>query len=389
MSSIITIIPARGGSKGIPRKNLAPLCGKPLIAWSIEAALGASSVGRVVVSTDDDEIASVSRRFGAEVVMRPAEISGDAASSESALLHTLDSLRAPEGCDPDTVVFLQATSPCRTPTDIEEALQHFREKQADSLFSACVEHFVGRWRRQQEGIKPLNYDPCSRPRRQEFAPEYVENGNIYIFRSSILRETGSRLGGKVSVYEMPRWKSFQIDEPEDLIAAEGFMSRLIREDDRPLGAIKLLVLDFDGVMTDNRVLVDENGVEAVWCSRADGLGVAALLAAGVRVVVLSTEENPVVAARCRKLKIPCIHGQPDKKQALMDLAVKENLAPHDIGFVGNDVNDLGCLHWVGVPIAVADAVQEVRSVAAVVLARRGGRDAVREIADRIRASRTG
>ena len=120
---VLAIIPARGGSKGIPRKNVRPLLGRPLLAHSIEHARQAPSVTRVVVSTDDAEIAAVARRFGAEVVDRPAEISGDAASSESALLHVLDHLRDAEGYEPDLVVFLQATSPLRRPGDVQGAIE--------------------------------------------------------------------------------------------------------------------------------------------------------------------------------------------------------------------------------------------------------------------------
>lgn len=381
--NVMAVIPARGGSKGIPRKNLVMVCGKPLIAWSIESAQGAHGVDRVVVSTDDAEIEAVSRQWGADVVRRPAELSGDASASEAALLHVLDCFGRKNRRDPKAVVFLQATSPCRISADIDEALEVFRKEKADSLFSACAEHFVGRWRRCGKGMKAENYDPRHRPRRQEYPREFLENGSIYIFKPSVLRKTGSRLGGRVAVYEMPAWKSFQIDEFDDLNMAEWLMLRLGRDDDRKLAAIKLLVFDFDGVMTDNRVMVDEHGTESVWCSRADGLGIQRLKTAGIKLAVLSTEKNRVVAARCRKLVIPCLQGLPDKLKALRKLAGEEGLSSGEIGYVGNDVNDLGCLRWVGVPMAVADAVPEVRAAAAVVLTRRGGQDAVRELADRM------
>lgn len=120
---ILTIIPARGGSKGIPRKNARPLAGKPLIAHTIEHAWQARSVSRVVVSTDYPEIAAVAQRYGAKVVWRPAEISGDTATSESALLHVLNYLRDREGYEPDLVVSLQATSPLRQPDDIQNTIE--------------------------------------------------------------------------------------------------------------------------------------------------------------------------------------------------------------------------------------------------------------------------
>lgn len=148
-----------------------------------------------------------------------------------------------------------------------------------------------------------------------------------------------------------------------------------------LAPIKLLVLDFDGVMTDNRVLVDEHGGEAVWCHRGDGWGLARLRDIGFPVIVLSTEKNPVVAARCRKLRIECLQGSDDKRASLEEEAATRGLGAAEIAYLGNDVNDRGCLEWAGVPIVVADAVAEVVPLARLVTTTRGGHGAVREVAD--------
>jgi YrbI family 3-deoxy-D-manno-octulosonate 8-phosphate phosphatase len=145
--------------------------------------------------------------------------------------------------------------------------------------------------------------------------------------------------------------------------------------------VRLLVLDFDGVMTDNRVLMDENGVEAVWIHRGDGWGIARLRAAGMPMIVLSTETNSVVAARCRKLQIECVQGCENKLEALKQIAEARGIAAKAIAYVGNDVNDLECLRWVGMPIAVADALPQVLRAAKHVTAKSGGYGAVREIAD--------
>ena len=214
---ILCIIPARGSSKGIPRKNLKPVAGQPLIAWSIEAALAAATINRVIVSTDDDEIAEVATSWGAEVVRRPPELANDTASSESALRHVLDELSQKEKYEPDLVVFLQATSPYRLPADIDGAVELLLQKNYDSVFSACAEHFTGRWGKDQDGCaRPLNFDPTSRPRRQDRAPEYLENGSIYVFKPSVLIKTNARMGGRIGIFPMPVERSFQIDYPEDL-----------------------------------------------------------------------------------------------------------------------------------------------------------------------------
>ncbi len=154
-----------------------------------------------------------------------------------------------------------------------------------------------------------------------------------------------------------------------------------------LGAVRLLVLDFDGVMTDNRVLVHEDGTESVWCHRGDGWGIARLREAGCPVLVLSTETNGVVGARCRKLGVECVQGQADKGAALAALLAERGIAPAAVAYVGNDVNDLECLRLVGVPIVVADATPVARAEARLVTAAAGGYGAVREVADWILASR--
>jgi N-acylneuraminate cytidylyltransferase len=213
--AICALIPARGGSKGIPGKNILPLAGRPLLVHSIDAARAAPSVDRVVVSTDDDRIASVAKAHGAEVVRRPEDISGDTATSESALLHALDALHRSEGYEPDLVVFLQATSPLRRPDDIQGAIDLLLAEDADAVFSACrPSGFV--WRVAGTTVAPLNYDPANRPRRQEVADEIlIENGSIYVFRPGVLRAFQSRLGGKIVAYMMHELDSFELDEPED------------------------------------------------------------------------------------------------------------------------------------------------------------------------------
>lgn len=212
---VLAIIPARGGSKGIPKKNLQPLAGKPLIAYTIEQALAAPTISRVVVSTDSEEIADVARQYGAEVIPRPGSLSGDEATSEAALLHCMEYLRCREGYEPDLVVFLQATSPLRSKEDIERAVETLDREKADSLFSACPLHsFV--WRVGSNGVAPVNYDPVSRPRRQEGPEHLAENGSIYVFKPWVLTSRRCRLGGAVSVYRMSALDSFQCDQPEDL-----------------------------------------------------------------------------------------------------------------------------------------------------------------------------
>ena len=379
----LAIIPARGGSKGIPRKNITPVGGRPLLAWSIEHAKATPEITRIVVSTDDPAIARVAQECGAEVVVRPAELGGDTATSESALLHVLDTLRDAEDYEPDLVVFLQATSPLRRPGEISRAVRTLLDEEADSLFSAMPVHgFVWRRERGERVWRSFSYDHRNRQRRQDAPEDVVENGSIYVFRPWVLRREGNRLGGRIAVHRMDPVDSFQVDEPADLTLVEALLplrrTPAAREE---LARVRLLVLDFDGVLTDNRVMVREDGSEAVACHRGDGWGIARLREAGVSIIVLSTETNGVVRARCDKLRLDCIQGCDDKLGTLQALARERGIAAAEIAYVGNDVNDLPCLRWVGLPIVVADAEPEARSAARLVTTRAGGRGAVREVAE--------
>ncbi len=387
---ILGIIPARGGSKGVPGKNIRLLGGRPLIAHSIEQLKQTAAVTRIVVSTDDPQIASVAEEWGVEVVDRPHEISGDEASSESALLHVLDHLREKEHYEPEIVVFLQATSPLRAPGDIRSAIEAFDREKADSLFSASpIEGFA--WRLTKKAVSAMNYDPTRRPRRQELDAQTVEeNGSIYVFKPWILRSFQSRLGGRIATWQMSRLDSFQIDRLSDFELIEKLLLlRPVARNISILADIQLLVLDFDGVMTDNRVSVDQEGTESVWCNRGDGWGLARLKDYGLEVIVISTEANPVVAARCRKLGLECHQGSSDKLASLRAAVGKRNLGPASVAYVGNDVNDLECLRWVGVPIVVADAWPTLGPLARLTTTRRGGFGAVREVAEWILEAKRG
>ncbi|MBI4402325.1 MAG: acylneuraminate cytidylyltransferase [Nitrospirae bacterium] len=381
---VLAIIPARGASQRLSRKNLRLVASAPLIVHSIRHARRSRLVTRTVVSTEDPEIATVSREAGAEVIERPPDLASETASSESALLHVLQHLARTENYRPDLLVFLQCTSPVRKPDDIDKAVQCLLESGADSLFSATASTWL-LWRSVGPWAESFNYDYRQRKREQDMGSEWRENGSIYVFRPWVLLEHRNRLGGKIAVYAMDYWSSFQIDSPEDLELCDWILRR--QQIERRLEAlperVTAVVFDFDGVFTDNRVLVSENGAEAVICDRADGLGLDRLRATGIPVVVLSTETNPVVAARCRKVGVECQQGIANKLDALRRFASERGISLSDTVYVGNDLNDRDCLAAVGCGIAVADAHPLVRDQAAIVLHAEGGRGAVREVCDLI------
>lgn len=222
----IAIIPARGGSKGIPRKNLLSFCGMPLIYWSIAVGRLCPMIDAVYVSTDDEEIGSLSRSFGAEVIERPPQLATDSASSESALIHACEYLQSKNIELPEKIVFLQATSPLREVTELSSALDQFDREGLDSLLSAASREHSFWWRAGCGSAEPLNYDFHNRPRRQDRGHEdsiILETGSYYITKTSILLTEQNRLGGKIGVHIVPLWKGMEIDDTHDVPLLEHLM----------------------------------------------------------------------------------------------------------------------------------------------------------------------
>jgi len=379
--SVYVIVPARGGSKGIPGKNLRPVGGVPLVARTVAAAVGATMVDRVFVSTDDDTIAEVAASAGAEIIRRPANLSGDTASSESAVLHALDAFEADGIAAPDVIVMMQCTSPFTESADVDGTVTLVTSGEADSAFTAAPSHaFL--WKRGESGAVAVNHDAAVRPRRQDREPEFVETGAVYAMSTSGFRASQHRFFGRIGFHEVAPERAGEIDDPHDLAVAEGLAAALSAGLAAGLPSpVAGLALDFDGVLTDNRVVTFQDGSEAVLADRGDGMGIEMLRRAGVPMVVLSKERNPVVAARCAKLGLECTQAIDDKVTAFKQWMTDQGLDPAHVVFVGNDANDVECLLAAGCGVVPSDAHPSARAVADVVLTRPGGRGAVRELAD--------
>lgn len=222
MREVAAIIPARGGSKGIPRKNLLDTCGKPLLAWSILQAKAADLIDSIWVSSDSMEILSVAEEYGANPIKRPADLAGDEASSESAWLHGLEQLEL-EGRHVELVVGLQATSPVREPIDLDRGIEKVRQEGLDSLLSvvAAREYFL--WRIGDEGPESVSYDYQARKRRQLIEPRYLENGSFYVFKPETIRRFDNRLGGRIGIHVMDSHKGVEIDSLDEAKLAETIM----------------------------------------------------------------------------------------------------------------------------------------------------------------------
>lgn len=382
MSEVVVVIPARGGSKGIPRKNLRRVGGMPLVARAISAASAATLVDRVVVSTDDPEIAAVAREWDAEVVERPAEIAGDTASSESAVLHALDAVSA-QGAEVGVVVLLQATSPFIVPATLDEAVRRVADGECDAVFSA-VPTFGFLWEDVDGEAVALNHDASQRPRRQDRKPHHLETGAFYALDAEGFVAAGHRFFGRLGIVEVPEHTAIEIDTRRELEHARALAPLIDVPDPVEVDAI---VTDFDGVHTDDTARVDRDGLESVLVSRADGAGVALLRHAGIPLLILSAETDGVVSARAAKLGVDVRQSVTEKGAALTDWAAENGIPLHRIAYVGNDLADLPCLEAVGWPIAVPDAHPVVLAAARLVLDRPGGAGAIRELAERVLAAR--
>ena len=392
---ILAVIPARGGSQGIPKKNLRPLAGRPLIAWSIAAAQQSRLVSRILASTDNEEIAAVARAYGAEVpFLRPAELAQNETRDLPVFQHVIDWLEKNEGHVPDIVVQLRPTSPLRPPGLVDEAIQRIlSDDSADSVRSVTQpsQNPYKMWTVIESALKPLLSSDLDEPYnapRQSLPPVYWQTGHIDVFRTRTVREKVSLTGDRILPVVVDSRYALDIDTLMHLrmagnVVADGELDLVVPSDSENSGLeqIRLLVFDFDGVFTDNRVYVDQSGVETVSCSRADGLGVERLLNSGLEAAVLSTEANPVVSARCLKLGLPVQQGVRDKGQALRNLVASRGLALEQVAYVGNDLNDLDCLRIAGLAVAPSDAHPDVRKIADLVLLNAGGHGAVREICD--------
>ncbi|MBL9136094.1 MAG: acylneuraminate cytidylyltransferase [Verrucomicrobiales bacterium] len=383
MAPPLAIIPARAGSKGIPGKNLRRIAGKSILAWTIDAAKNSRHGLRVVVSTDGAEIAAEAKACGAEVVWRPESIAGDRAKSEDALLHVIDHFASNEGYHPALIVFLQCTSPLTAGADIDGTIDALTREGAETAVAVVPFHYF-LWRREPHGGGTgINHDSRVRPLRQEREPQFLETGAVYVMQTEGFLRTRHRFFGKTALYEMPAERRWEIDDPVDLEVAEVLLRHQIAESIQLPAPPAAVVFDFDGVMTDDRVLVTEQGVEGVLCHRGDGLGLARLRETGIPMLILSKERNPVVTRRAEKLRLPVLQAIDDKAKALTDWATENRI---DLGrtlYLGNDLNDLPCLRLVGWPVAVADAHPDVRRHARVVLTRPGGQGAVRELCERL------
>ncbi|MDB6078416.1 MAG: neuA [Akkermansiaceae bacterium] len=384
----LAFIPLRGGSKSIPLKNIKPIAGKPLAAWTIEAAAGCPEIDKVIVSTDDAAIAAVANALGnpkIEVIGRSAESASDTASTESAMLEFASTREF------DTIILVQATSPLLTSADLSAGIAELARSGADSLLSV-VEQKRFTWTRDEAGIAtPQNYDPAARPRRQDFSPYYVENGAFYICRREDLLKTRCRLSGRMGLHVMEEKTYYELDEPSDWKIIEGLLLGRHAAAETPAPSlasraakIRLFLTDVDGVLTDAGMYYTESGDELKKFNTRDGKGIELMRNAGIKTGIITTENTQIVERRSKKLKMDfLVQGAADKMPALLEIAAKTGCDLSEIAYIGDDLADVPVLKVVGFAACPANAIAEVLEAVHYTCRQNGGEGCVREFAELI------
>ena len=380
----VAFIPVRGGSKSIPLKNIKPICGKPLVYWTVRAACGCHYIDKVYVASDNIIIREIVEGFRedifskVEVIDRSAESASDTASTEFAMLEFARKYAF------DNIVLIQATSPLLQPEDLNRGFEEFKKSATDSVMSVVRQkRFI--WSYTTEGnVEPSNYDVFNRPRRQEFDGYLVENGAFYITSKMSLLRTGNRVSGNIKAVEMNNDTFFEIDEPSDWIVIEALMKKngIVARHEIP--QIKLFLTDCDGCLTDGGMYYSEYGDELKKFNTRDGMGFALLHKKGILTGVITSESVNLCRRRAEKLKLDILElACEDKMETIMRICNEKNIDLQNVCYIGDDVNDIEAIKMVGYGCAPADAMQEAKEVAKYVTKAKGGEGAIREVVQQI------
>jgi len=378
----VAFIPARGGSKSIPKKNIKPLCGRPLVFWVMSALQKTDIVNEIVLATDSDEIEDIAVNFNlskTRIFRRSGENAGDTSTTESVMLEYIE--KSPLN-DDDIFVLAQATSPLTKSVHFSEALKIYQESKYDSMLS-CVRNYRFFW---NEDGTSKNYDFNNRPRRQDFTGQLMENGAFYISTVGNIKKSKNRLSGKIGIYEMPEYTATEIDEPDDWAVLENLMHNHILSTCTEK-EIKLVLSDVDGVLTDSGMYYSESGNELKKFNTRDGMGFSLLKENGIKTGIITSEETNIVTRRAKKLQVDYLcQGKKNggKLAAVKEICEKEGISLGNIAYIGDDVNCLELLLNVGLAACPADALDKVKKLPHIeILSQKGGKGVFREFVEKI------
>lgn len=388
IEDVIAIVPLRGGSKSIPKKNIKMLADKPMAMWVIDAACESVSIQKVYIATDSFEIVSVLEAYmkgrntsiynKVEFFMRSDETSTDTASTESVLDEIFDTVETNE------FFLIQATSPYIQSEDLDNAYRLYKKEKYDSLLT-CVRQKRFIWTDEEMNNQPVNYNYKNRPRRQEFKGYLVENGAFYINKQHLYLESGNRLNGNIGIYEMESESYNEIDDRIDWIIVEKLL--LARQSQKAISdfsRIKMLVIDCDGVLTDGTMYYNTEGEMLKAFNTRDGMGIRLLQERNVPCVIMTGEKHSIVTARAKKIGIEEVRlGVQDKLACLKEMIDDKGIMLEEVAYIGDDINDLEAMKAAGVAFCPNDAVKAIQEIADYVLPIMGGKGVVRRVCDLI------
>lgn len=374
----IAFIPARGGSKGIPGKNIKLFSGMPLVYWTLSELQKTDLIDKIILATDCESIKKIVNSFcldKVEVFDRSEENSKDQSSTESVILEYLTKSNVDKE---NNFMLVQATSPLTTSENFSESIELYKSGKYDSILScARTKRFF--W--SENGVAE-NYDFKNRPRRQDFKGSLIENGAIYINKVKNILKYHNRISGNIGVYEMPEYTSVEIDEEEDWIIAESFMRKFVLKHDSSSSKIKLFVSDVDGVMTDAGMYYSENGDELKKFNTHDGMAFQILREKGIKTAIITSEETSIVKRRAEKLKVDYLfQGKKHngKLEAVKKICFNEGIELKNVVYIGDDINCFELLSSVGFPACPYDALDEIKAIPNIeILNKKGGEGVVRE-----------
>lgn len=378
-------IPVRGGSKSIPLKNIKPICGRPLVYWTVKAACLCKYVDKVYIATDSDKIRETVELFKkleadvftkAEVIDRSAETASDTASTESAMLEFAKKYEF------DNIALVQATSPLLCAEDLDGGFELFDTQGTDSVLSV-VKQYRFLWKKDNNLVSPQNYDIFNRPRRQDFDGFLMENGAFYITSKELLLNTKNRISGNIKAYEMSGETAYEIDEPSDWLVIEQLMNSRNNKGIK-IPDIKMFLTDCDGCLTDAGMYYSEKGDELKKFNTKDGVAFGLLRAKSIITGVITGENVELNKRRAQKLKLDILVADcHDKAAKIKELAQEYNVELQNVCYVGDDIIDVEALKMVGLSCCPSDACEEVLGIVDYVSNKCGGQGVIREIAETI------
>ncbi|WP_298542632.1 acylneuraminate cytidylyltransferase [uncultured Aquimarina sp.] len=378
----IAFIPVRGGSKSIPLKNIKQFCGRPLVYWTIKAAVETNTINEVVIATDHEQIEAVVNSFGfnkVSVFKRNSNNAQDSSSTESVILEYLEARKLEEN---DAFILIQATSPLLTAKDLGAGIRVFEEHKYDSVLS-CVLSKRFFWNIKGD---PINYDPYNRPRRQDFEGTYMENGAFYINTVGQIKDYQNRLSGNIGISLMPEYTDVELDEEDDWQRAEILMKKYLFPV-RSQKEIKLFISDIDGVLTDAGMYYSENGDELKKFNTHDGMAFQLIRESGVKTAIITSENTELVKRRANKLKVDYLYqGKRDggKLSAALEICKKEGIEIDNVAYIGDDINCLELLSAVGLSACPSNALEKIKNIPGIIqLSKKGGEGVVREFYEEI------